>query len=54
MVTVNIVCGPGSTSITEQAFTGGLTSTQIVPHNSATLTRFTLPSFTSSDLACPI
>jgi hypothetical protein len=55
MVRVNIIlCGPGSTIVTEGDFTNGKTALQIVEHNSATMTRFYLPIFTVNNPNCPI
>jgi hypothetical protein len=55
MIKVNILlCGPGSTLVTEGNFTNGKTALQIVDHNSVTVTRFYLPIFIVNNPNCPI
>ena len=50
--TLRVICGPSSTTITEGAFSGGLTAVQYIDKNVGG--SFKLPQFTSSVPGCPI
>ena len=57
LITMNVIAKPDSTILSEIGYFNSLTNVQKVQANdtdAAFLTRFTLPTVTSSNPACPI
>ena len=57
LITMTVICTPTSTVLTETGYPNTLTDVQYVQANdadAALLTRFTLPTVTSSESACPV